>query len=195
MPKKTYRLRVSVSTMGTLIFSFLILLALSFIAGFYLGSSQHSGKPEQKALQKQSSHLKTPSENSSNIQKIVPEKVKNIPSKTTNTIKPSPTIKEPPAKIQKTITKSKVPYIKTPYYELQVAAFKNKNNAEKLSASLKKYGYTTLIKFESGLFKVRVGKYSTYEKAKTERKKLIPLLRRLRVRVKDERNIIIKKII
>lgn len=195
MARKTYRLRVSSFAMGTLIMILLFLIGFAFVAGFYLGqnSSRPEGQVETKTIKKGSNE---PEKNiAKNITKdkkvetIIPRPVIQ-PSKTTEkkkkTVKPTPV---------KPISKKIYPSITQPYYTLQVAALKNKTSATRLASSLRKRGYNVTIKMEGGLYKIRVGNFLTYDRANAERKKLIPVLRKLRVKVRTPREIIIRKII
>ncbi len=190
-----YRMRVSVSTMGVLILIFLFLLSLSFIAGFYLGEKQILPENPKLSGKREEISQKTIS---------TKEELQKKPLKTELAEK-SMQEKKPQIKLQKKVkpnkvnvsmqTKPRKNFNLKGYFSLQVAALTKRQSAEKLAISLRRKGYNVVIKWEKNFYKIRVGKYPTYEKAKTMRKKLFPVLKSLRVKLKSEKGIIIKKII
>jgi len=188
-------MRVSASTMGVLILIFLFLLSLSFIAGFYLGEKQIL--PENPKLSGKGEEISQKTTSAK-------ENLQKKPLKT-ELVEKSMQEKKPQIKLQEKVNPDKVKsYTQTKprenlnstgYFSLQVAALTKRQSAEKLAISLRRKGYNVVIKWEKNFYKIRVGKYPTYEKAKSVRKKLLPVLKSLRVKLKSERGIIIKKII
>lgn len=189
MTRKTYRLRVSSFAMGTLIMIFLFLIGFAFVAGFYLGQKSNPPQRQMETKKKVSTEPEKSVPKEKKVEPIIPRPVIQ-PAKTTGkkkkTVKPAPV---------KPISKKIPTPITLPYYTLQVAALKNKSSAARLASSLRKKGYNVTVKMEGGLYKIRVGNFPTYERANAERKKLVPVLRKLRVKIRTPREIIIRKII
>ncbi len=177
--------------MGTLIMIFLFLMGFAFVAGFYLGQKQNvpPAKTSRLAQKKTAIVEEKPAKTKTKVEPIVPRPVPE-PAKTSKKAekmaKPAP-IKSTPQKGSPSSTQ--------PYYTLQVAALKNKSSAIKLADSLRRNGYNVTLKTEGGLYKIRVGKFFSYDRANSERKKLVPLLKKLRVRIRNPREIIIRKIL
>lgn len=58
------------------------------------------------------------------------------------------------------------------YYRIQLGAFGNKNNADKLAQEIKTKGFDTIVKQINGLYKCQVGAFSNKSNADAQLKKL-----------------------
>ncbi len=183
MGRKTYTYRTSSFVMGVLILLFLFLLSLSFLAGYYLGSNSRAPSPSER-------EGKT---------------VEKIPVREEE-VKPPTPVKKEPIKPEKgapqpgTLVEEKKPPEGPArgrgegggHYLLQVAALKRGESARRLSQELSSRGYPSKVELKNGFYRVLVGPFDL-SRARDVRKELLPLLRKLRVRLRSEREILIRR--
>ncbi len=191
MGRKTYTYRTTSFVVGSLILLFLLLLALSFVGGYYAGESEGrrevmTGTRVKKSLypeKVEEKEIKTPP---------VPSPVKNNPSPKTestenNTIKSTSSLpKKTPAPEKPSPPKS------SGEYYLQVVALRNYRSAKGLASALEKNGFPAAIEQARGFYRVLVGPYNLNE-AKAVREKIFPVLKKLRVRLRSAREILIRR--
>ncbi len=197
MGRKTYTYRTTSFVIGALILLFLLLLALSFVAGYYAGEA--AGRREAFKLAKvktgtspqkvEGREIKTPS-----VPKTAPSPAEIPPSKKQPTAVNSSEKKTVPSREVKPsapIRSSSIPE-KTGEYYLQVAALRNSSSARRLASDLGKRGFPSKVEPTNGFYRVLVGPYELNE-AKAVREKIFPVLKKLRVRLRSAREILIRR--
>ncbi len=195
MGKKTYTYRTTTFVVGSFILLFLLLLSLSFLAGYYVGESTGN----QTCLQKREpSRIKMgpkPTELPSKRQSspAEPESSAKISSQA-ETYSPR---KNPASPEENRPSSSTIYHVKSPpaadgNYLLQVAAFRNPFAARKLSRALQERGFPSKIQSARGFYRVLVGPY-TLDEARNKRREIFPILKELRVRLKTPEQILIRR--
>ncbi len=187
MGRRTYTYRTSSFVVGVLILIFLFLLSLSFLAGYYLGRVSAKSYPSPMQVKPMASPVAKAKvgEGEKTAQSKEQPSVENKASPERNSAEER---KVPPQK--KTLEPKKKA---AGNYLLQVAALRNGESARKLSQELSSRGYPAKVEFRNGFYRVLVGPFDL-SRARQVRKELVPLLRKLRVRIRSVREILIRRV-